>query len=176
LDAVRTPPRTQATGSGRTTIPKERANWAGTLAASRSGLRTSTGHPLGKNPGDVWPIATTGFKGAHFATYPPELVRRPILAGCPAVVCTDCGEGQRVRTGTLQCDCRAPARRGLVLDPFLGSGTTAMVARDLGRDWLGIELNPEYAAMAEERLGLTPRISAPQSTAGEPDNPEEPAA
>jgi DNA modification methylase len=46
----------------------------------------------------------------------------------------------------------------LVLDPFLGSGTTALVAQELGRDWLGVELSPVFARMAEERLGLAPRL------------------
>jgi site-specific DNA-methyltransferase (adenine-specific) len=160
--------------------------WAGPLATTRGGLRSGTaGHPLGKNPGDVWPIATRGFRGAHFATFPPELVRRPILAACPPVVCTACGRGQKVSTGTLPCDCHAPARRGLVADPFLGSGTTALVAQELGRDWLGIELNAAYARMAEERLGLKPRSAAPDTAtearsepAGqmEPEEPEELAA
>jgi site-specific DNA-methyltransferase (adenine-specific) len=158
LDAVREPHRTQA-HNRRATSRTGRPDWAGTLAGTLGGLRSGTGrHPLGKNPGDCWQIATKGFKGAHFATFPPELVRRPILAGCPAVVCTACGEGQKVRTGALQCDCHTPARRGLVLDPFFGTGTVGAVAQECGRDWLGIELNPEYAAMARERLGLAPKV------------------
>jgi DNA modification methylase len=172
LDAVREPHRTQASGV-RGTSPTERPAWAGTLAGTLSGLRNGTGrHPLGKNPGDVWPIATRGFKGAHFATFPPELVRRPILASCPAVVCTKCGQGQKVSTGALQCDCHASARRGLVLDPFFGVGTVGVVAQELSRDWLGVELNPFYARMAEERLGLVPRLT--ESARNE--DPEERAA
>src|SRR6185369_5225734 len=108
---------------------------------------------------DVWQVATKGFKGAHFATFPPELVRRPILVGCPAAVCTACGQGQKVRTGALPCDCHAPARRGMVLDPFFGTGTVGLVAQELSRDWLGVELNPAYAHMAEQRLGLIPRLT-----------------
>ncbi len=156
LDAVREPHRTPAVE--RQSRPDDgRADAAGTLAGTLSGLRSGPGrHPLGKNPGDCWPIATRGFKGAHFATFPPELVRRPILAGCPAVVCTRCGEGQKVRTGSLPCDCHAPARRGLVFDPFFGVGTVGLVAQELGRDWLGIELNPDFARMAEERLEIAP--------------------
>jgi DNA modification methylase len=160
LDAVREPHRTQASGT-RTGPRGGRPDWAGTLAGTLGGLRSGTGrHSLGKNPGDVWPIATRGFKGAHFATFPPDLVRRPILASCPAVVCTKCGQGQKLSTGALQCDCHAPARRGMVLDPFFGTGTVGLVAQELGRDWLGIELNPEFARMAEERLGLIPRLPA----------------
>jgi site-specific DNA-methyltransferase (cytosine-N4-specific) len=72
----------------------------------------------GKNPGDVWDIPTVPFPGAHFATYPPELVRRCIVSGC--------------KPG------------GTVLDPFHGSGTTGMVAVRNGRKYVGIELNQEY--------------------------------
>jgi len=160
LDAIREPHRSAGSRQARTPLGG-RPEWAGPLAGTQSGLRRARaagepGHPLGKNPGDVWSIATRGFRGAHFATFPPELVRRPLLATCPAVVCTACGQGQKSSTGTLQCDCKAPARRGVVLDPFLGSGTTALVARELGRDWLGIELNPAYVRLAERRLGLAP--------------------
>lgn len=160
LDAIRIPHR--STGSKRVRVPQHQpAIGAAPLAATRGGLRElhaagRAGHTLGKNPGDVWQIATQGYRGAHFATFPPELVRRPILATCPAVVCTACGAGQKVATGTLQCSCKAPARRGLVLDPFCGVGTVGLVARELRRDWLGIELNPDYVRLAEERLGLDP--------------------
>lgn len=159
LDAVREPHRTQASARRRD-ARTDKPDWAGTLAGTLGGLRAGPGrHPLGKNPGDVWPIATKGFKGAHFATFPTELVRRPLLAGCPAVVCTNCGQGRKARTGTLPCDCHAPARRGLVLDPFFGTGTVGLVAQDLGRDWLGIELNPTFARMAQERLGLVHQLA-----------------
>jgi len=157
LDAIREPHR--SSGAKRERAPQQQPPvWAGPLAASRNGLRRARksgepGHPLGKNPGDVWSIATRGFRGAHFATFPLELVRRPILATCPAVVCTACGQGQKSGAGTLPCNCKAPARRGIVLDPFFGTGTVGLVAQDLGRDWLGIELNPEYVRLAEERLG-----------------------
>ena len=145
LDAIRETHR--SSGAKRARVPQQQPPvWAGPLAASRNGLRRARrsgepGHPLGKNPGDVWQIPTKGFRGAHFATFPPELVRRPILATCPAVVCTACGQGQKVSTGTLQCDCHAPARGGIVLDPFFGTGTVGLVAQSLGRDWLGIALN-----------------------------------
>ncbi|TDO30688.1 DNA modification methylase [Kribbella sp. VKM Ac-2527] len=160
LDAIREPHRTSPAARPRKTSNRQ-PDWAGPLATSRRGLDTgAAGHPLGKNPGDVWPIATRGFKGAHFATFPPDLVRRPVLAGCPQVVCTKCGQGQRQRQGTLRCHCKAPARSGLVLDPFFGTGTVGLVAAEQGRDWLGIELNPDYARIAEQRLGLVPRIEA----------------
>jgi DNA modification methylase len=121
-------------------------------------------HPLGKNPGDVWSIATASYRGAHFASFPVELVRRPLLATCPEQACTSCGQpwrravqainGRKLATGSLRagCNCRAPSRPGIVLDAFLGAGTTALAAEQHGRDWIGIELNPDYAALAEKRL------------------------
>jgi hypothetical protein len=129
-------------------------------------------HPLGKNPGDVWSLPTANYRGAHFATFPPELIRRPLLATCPERVCTRCGtpwhyaeqriDGRRLAIGRLRpaCDCRADWRPGVVLDPFLGTGTVALAAEAYGRDWLGIELNPGYAALAESRIAKH-RAAAP---------------
>ena len=80
-----------------------------------------------RNKRDVWVVNTVPFKGGHYAAYPPKLVEPCLLAGCP--------EG------------------GIVLDPFFGSGTTGMVAKQLNRHYIGIELNPEYAKLAEARIG-----------------------
>jgi len=80
----------------------------------------------GRNKRCVWPIATRPFADEHFAVYPPELIETPIKAGCP--------------------------KRGVVLDPFVGSGTTAVIARTLERKFIGIDLNPEYVKMAQRRL------------------------
>lgn len=168
LDAIRRPHCSTAARSGRPAIGR-RPHWAGPLAGSQDGLRRARaagqpGHVLGKNPGDVWHLATAGYRGAHFATFPPALVERPLLAGCPERTCAACGQAWRRprlwqdgRTAAeLQpvCNCRAGWRPGLVLDPFFGSGTVAAVARAHRRDWLGIELNPAYAALAEQRLGI----------------------
>lgn len=79
-----------------------------------------------RNLRSVWTIATEPCAEAHFALMPTELARRCIAAGCPA--------------------------GGAVLDPFSGGGTTAMVADRLGRDAIGVELNPDYIAIAEKRL------------------------
>jgi site-specific DNA-methyltransferase (adenine-specific) len=176
LDAIRMP----LTSSGRRARTGSRtpARELGRLSGSRDGLlRLSregrSGHPLGKNPGDVWRIGSSSYRGAHFATFPAELVRRPILAGCPPMVCERCGSPWRrstapvmYRDGVAQarpfvaCGCQAPTRPGVVLDPFGGSGTVAEVARSLGRDWLLIELNPEYVELARVRLGIgTGRVS-----------------
>ena len=83
-------------------------------------------NPAGRNRRSVWTIATRPYRGAHFATFPPALIEPCILAGS--------------RPGDI------------VLDPFMGSGTTAMVAVQHGRDYLGCELNPAYEALQKERL------------------------
>lgn len=116
--------------------------------------RGMSGHPLGKNPGDVWTLATGSFRGAHFATFPPALVERPLLATCPEHVCSRCGTPVRGSSRALraECECRATGEPGLVLDPFFGAGTVGLVAEQHGRDWLGIELNPAYAELARTRI------------------------
>ncbi|MFB9340530.1 DNA-methyltransferase [Aminobacter aganoensis] len=83
-------------------------------------------------PVSVWNIATQPFSDAHFATFPPELAERCILAGCP--------------------------KGGLVLDPFGGAGTTALVALRHGRRAALIELNPEYAEMSRRRIETEWRV------------------
>ena len=164
LDAIREP-HTSSAPKLSIARAEEPPIGAGPLAASRGGLAKTkasgrAGHPLGKNPGDVWQIATSGFRGAHFAAFPTALVRRPILATCPVLVCSHCGRawgsGSGAGSGPAgpSCGLAARPRPGVVLDPFFGTGTVGLVARDLGRDWLGIELNPAYAQLARERLGL----------------------
>jgi DNA modification methylase len=167
LDAIRephtSPPPAAKTEAGEE--PDGAEIGAGPLAASRGGLAKAkasgrAGHPLGKNPGDSWRLATSGFRGAHFATFPPALVRRPILATCPPLVCSDCGlpwgpvQGRPSSAVGPRCDLAVAPRPGVVLDPFFGTGTVAEVARQTGRDWLGVELNPAYVQLARQRLGL----------------------
>jgi site-specific DNA-methyltransferase (adenine-specific) len=124
------------------------------------------GHPNGRNPGSVWRVATSSYRGAHFATFPEALVERPILASCPERTCSHCGRpwqgSYRRRNGELvresyhpDCACGAGSTPGLVFDPFFGSGTVGAVAKRLRRDWLGIELNPAYHGLAWERLEAT---------------------
>ncbi len=178
LDAIR---ERHTSSLGKRSRPPRNVptGWAGPLAAPRDGLRRAQGdgrpgHPLGKNPGDVWQIATRGNGSAHFAVFPEELLRRPILATCPEKVCTACGMPWKRRVlrsrdlpaeleGVVtlpevrpDCRCSASTLPGVVLDPFFGTGTTGVVAARYGRDWVGIELNPAYAAMARKRLGLSP--------------------
>lgn len=121
------------------------------------------GHPNGRNPGSVWRFATSSYRGAHFATFPEALVERPLLASCPERLCTRCGQPWRAsycrREGELvresyhpDCGCGADYTPGLVLDPFFGAGTVGVVAKGLRRDWLGVELNADYHALAWQRL------------------------
>lgn len=105
LDAIREPASTSAnrTRSARSTYPPlsavpftgrvPRVDLNHGLDAMKAGGRNS--HPLGRNPGDVWSIATASLRGAHFASFPVELVRRPLLATCPQAVCTACGQPWR---------------------------------------------------------------------------------
>jgi site-specific DNA-methyltransferase (adenine-specific) len=167
LDAIREPlakveaPRPRPTPDRRACHGARDHGHSGLTSLSRDGRR---GHPLGKNPGDTWRIAGARVRG-HSASFPAELIRRPILATCPDRVCTNCGKPwQRARhpvrfvdgkpqpRALVPCGCGAATRPGLVLDPFMGSGTVAMVARQYGRDWLGIELNPKYVQLTRERL------------------------
>lgn len=91
--------------------------------------RGGAGAPVAtRNRRSVWTVTTKPFKGAHFATFPPDLVEPCILAGCP--------EG------------------GTVLDPFFSAGTTGLVCQQHGRNCIGIELNPDYVEIARKRLGL----------------------
>jgi len=78
-----------------------------------------------KNKRSVWTVTTKPYSGAHFAVFPTELIEPCILAGAPL--------------------------GGIVLDPFMGSGTTAQVAKDLGRQYIGCELNPEYGKLQNKR-------------------------
>jgi site-specific DNA-methyltransferase (adenine-specific) len=167
LDAIREPlarPRTARPRRLPSRRPRHGARDHGHSGLTRLSREGLSGHPLGKNPGDAWQIPGARVRG-HSASFPPELIRRPILASCPEKVCTGCGqpwqrsrepvrfiEGKpRLRT-LVPCGCGAATRPGLVLDPFMGSGTVALVAREHGRDWLGIELNPAYIKLAHRRL------------------------
>jgi DNA modification methylase len=164
LDAIREPHR-----STRPPVKKADSNlkfnggkhpkWAGPLAGSNDGLLKAraegrSGNPRGKNPGDAWIVATASYSGQHFATFPAGLIERPLKATCPERVCALCGRAWSRLDERLIPTCRCKARfvPGLVLDPFMGSGTTAIVAERLGRDWLGVELNPDYRNLALNRI------------------------
>ena len=91
-------------------------------------LQTVKPHELGKNPGDVWNFATGKLQDSHFAIFPEELPKRAILSCCP--------------------------KDGIVLDPFVGSGTTLKVAKELNRKSIGIELQKDYLDIIEKRCGV----------------------
>lgn len=111
-------------GAGRTDLGK--LDFEGRDFLGDSGWNKSTKETWGRNKRTVWTIATKPYKEAHFATYPPDLIEPCILAGSK--------EGD------------------IVLDPFSGSGTTGEVALQRGRNYIGLELNPEYAKLSEKRL------------------------
>ena len=179
----------------------KRSRWPGISAAAAAAARRDVldggaieSEPMdvnhgGRNVRSVWEIATQPYPGAHFATFPQELVRRMIVAGCPERVCRECGQpserqidvtydnpGNRTTNGPRSLEQRHEApgfgqrlekrvetvgwsdcghdawRPGTVLDPFMGSGTTALVARNHGRHSVGIELNEDYCRIAADRL------------------------
>ncbi|MFV8295974.1 DNA-methyltransferase [Mycolicibacterium fortuitum] len=178
LDAIRVPhvsARGVSRASGR---PVRKESWRGPNSDTVTGLaslkaRGQVGHPLGKNPGDVWTITPGGYRSAHHAIYPLALAERMIAASCPEARCTRCrlpwrrnvirGLGHAATRAALAptCDCKTSHDPGIVLDPFMGSGTTAVAAEKLDRDWLGIELNPDFAAAARQRI--TTERSAPST-------------
>jgi DNA modification methylase len=110
--------------SGKEWNPSQGGGGTGFRGHSGNAKSDGTEYIL-SNKRSVWSVTTKGFKGAHFATFPPDLIQPMILAGCP--------EG------------------GTVLDPFGGSGTTGMVAESLGRNAILIELNPAYIEIANGR-------------------------
>jgi len=152
-------------------------------------------NPQGRNKRTVWNVTTKGYKGAHFATFPEELIETPIKAGCPEYICTKCGKPrekiyeytgndipkgggrcikyglpesglklsptstlltktlkEKAEAGYTQCQCNALFRSGIVLDPFMGAGTTALVALKQNKQFIGIDINPKYIEMAYERI------------------------
>ena len=149
----------------------------------------------GANKRSVWTINTKSFREAHFATFPENLIKPMVLAGCPKEVCNKCGKARKRITeqpewekhqskgmaaqdyegnpmyrggshndglpyrsktkemvGFTDCGCNAGWSAGIVFDPFMGAGTTALTAKNLKRNYVGIELNPSYIKMAEKRL------------------------
>lgn len=85
-----------------------------------------------RNKRDVWTVPVKADYSAHFAVFPTELIRPCVLAGCP--------------------------EDGLVLDPFMGSGTTAAVAATLRRNYVGFELNPDYMPIIQQKVIVTPEL------------------
>jgi len=168
LEAIREPHKSSRSKSKTSRAWSVPPSWR-VSTSSHSGLDAlnaegRVGHPLGKNPGDVWRLSTAAYRGPHHAVFPLALLERPIKAGCPERRCVLCRSPWRRPTirrlghlairGELHatCSCRAASEPGVVLDPFIGSGTTAIAAEEHGRDWLGIELNTDFAGLAEARI------------------------
>ena len=186
-------------------IPGAWATNSGAHGSINKAGRTSAAYQeavakLGANRRSVWSVTPKPFPQAHFATFPPDLIRPCIMAGSPEQCCAHCGapwkrvvsrrfvpqndvsaergvrgaDGQKpmdasnswegfprgsTETETLgfeqDCACAfGETTPGVVLDPFMGAGTTALVARGLGRRSIGIELNATYLTIARDRLGL----------------------
>ncbi len=175
--------------------PTDRASIDKRLA---TGIDIREGNPTGnRNKRSVWTVATAPYPEAHFATYPPDLIKPCIMAGTSAkgccakcgapwerivyvtrskdltrhtgraaVGCDDRTDGDRPRmlseTKTLgwqpTCKCEADIQPCTVVDPFAGSGTTGMVALELGRKAILIELNPKYCELIRQRCDVTPGL------------------
>jgi DNA modification methylase len=132
IEAIREPVSPNWSTSNAPTMPEH----VDELSGRKEQVRRAYDVPKGANARTVWSVATEPFSGAHFATMPPALAERCILAGS--------------RIGDT------------VLDPFLGSGTVGMVAERNGRRWFGCELNPAYESIIKERTaqaGLFGRAS-----------------
>jgi len=123
-DAIREPHKTKNELESRDDLDNK-----GEHGGTRSDLARSRDeyyHKEGRNKRDVWQVTTQPFPEAHFAVYPPDLIRPCVKAGCP--------------------------EDGVVLDPFFGAGTTGLVAKEQGKDYIGIELNKDYIEMAKDRI------------------------
>lgn len=126
------------------TSPQSKGRGEGKTGAYAEAGRIREDFDGTRNKRSVWTVSTMPFREAHFATFPERLIEPCILAGCPV--------------------------GGTVLDPFMGAGTTAVVCERLGRKWVGCELNPEYAAIADARI----RAVQPGLAFGAYINPEQP--
>lgn len=121
-----------------------------------------------RNRRSVWTINTRPYSEAHFATFPEALIEPMVLAGCPKKTCKSCHKTEKldVRNANMtsllnkdkcpHCGSEEGFDSGVILDPFMGAGTTGLVAKKLSRNYLGIELNPTYIKMAEERISACP--------------------
>ena len=124
LDSIRVPNETEAQGTPGTEKTQKESFVEGKRWSDSTTL--SKRNPKGKNPGDIQEVNTANNSEAHFAVFPKELIEPHIKSSCP--------------------------EDGVVLDPFMGSGTTAVVSEKLGRDWIGIDLNKDYIEMSYDRI------------------------
>lgn len=131
LDAIREPPKPDSRLAGSLPV----SSGAFTGHPGEHGSRPDrVANPKGVPPLTWWVINTSGYEGAHFATFPPELIIRPVIASCPP--------------------------GGTILDPFGGSGTTAAVATGHGRNCIGIDIDARNADLARDRVGMFLEVGA----------------
>ena len=127
IDAIREPLAESSLGRLNQDIDSQVGTTRANGGAKTNGNLKAVGDvDLGRNKRSVWTITTKPYKEAHFAVFPPEL---PTLC---------------IKAGSKEGD--------VVLDPFMGSGTTAWVAQRLSRKWIGVELNPEYVKIIKKRV------------------------
>ncbi len=127
-DAIREPLAESSVERLAQDVDSQEGSSRANAGGKTNGNMKAVGDLKGANKRTVWSIAPAGYPGAHFATFPPELAKTCIMAGSRS--------------------------NGIVLDPFMGSGTTAQVALNCGRRFVGYELNPEYHKLIQDRLGL----------------------
>ncbi|WP_315860321.1 site-specific DNA-methyltransferase [Rhizobium leguminosarum] len=138
---------------GRDRIVSKVADESDPFRKSKPSFAAATGDLVDtRSARNVWTIAPKAFRGAHFATFPPALAERCIKAGTPKTICSCCGAASGC--GPI-CEVfgRVP---GVVFDPFGGAGTVSLVAEQLGLRSIMIELNPEYADIAQRRITGAP--------------------
>lgn len=170
LDQIRVPHRSADRSGVLRPAERRRRYQGGNSGIGALKAEGRVGHRRGKNPGDLWTVPTAVDRSGHQATFPEKLIEPMIRSTCPERICVQCdsawtrptrinsrktNEGMRHsrEVGELRrCDCFAPSRRGVVLDPFCGLNTTGLVAERLNRDWLGVELNPDFIKLADDRL------------------------
>lgn len=194
LDAVRTP--TQVQPQVTRVGPASASRGISGGDSGNPDKERLTHNPAGAPPLDTWVIPTEPYRGSHYATFPTDLLVKPILSMCPQRVCTTCGKpSERIvdvsyerngggttgtrrnlaepdgrtngtgmtakptmakvseTTGWTSCG-HGTWRKGVVLDPFGGSGTTAVVALGHGRDAVLIDLDERNAELARQRVGM----------------------
>jgi len=198
LDAVRDNAQTQGETRIRSNDSYRKAGLNFTAKKYDNNNPVLCCHINGKNPGsvsDFWDIPTKPNSKNHYAVYNDELLRKPILAGCPEFVCKKCGEArrriveivrpdsynggeqdehndkrgttrnrpltsifrdtalqQRTDKGFTDCGCNAGFEPGIIYDPFMGSGTTAITALRAGRNFIGSEMSKEYCDIANQQV------------------------
>jgi len=101
-----------------------------------------------RNKRTTWRVNVANFKKAHFAVFPRGLIRSPIDACVPEKICLECDKPMDINS----CNCNAGYRKGVILDPFCGSGTTIIEAIEQNKMGIGIEVNPDYVEIAKNRI------------------------